>query len=226
MSPSPLRTSVTEQVFASLMEDVVSGRYAPGERLPTQRRLAEDFGVNLGSVREALKRLEQLKLVDVRHGEAMRVRDWRADGGLEVLAQAVLSAGALDPALMGAMLEARTLLLAESARLAAARATSEAAARLGEIADALAAEKGDGAQALDWAFWAELVEAADNVVFRLVTNTLRDLYFAHAERFRGLVAPELAPGYAAIAAAVTAGNGEAAARETSALAERQAAALR
>jgi GntR family transcriptional repressor for pyruvate dehydrogenase complex len=213
------RTSVPEQVFERLMEDLLSGRYAPGERLPTQRRLAEDFRVNLGSVREALKRLEQLKLVDVRHGEAMRVRDWRADGGLEVLAQAVL----LDGGQLGAILEARRTLLAEAARLAAERRSDAAADRLGAIATQLVAGEQD-ARALDWAFWAEIVEAADNLVFRLITNTIRDVYFAHAARFDGLV--EADAGYGDVARAIADRDADAAGKAAQALALRQEQRLR
>ena len=208
------RASVPEQVFDRLMEDVLSGRYAPGERLPTQRALAEDFGVNLGSVREALKRLEQLKLVDVRHGEAMRVRDWRADSGLEVLAQAVLH----DGGHLGAILEARRTLLAEAARLAAARRDDAAVARLEDIAAQLTAGEQD-ARALDWAFWAEIVDAAGNVVFRLITNTIRDVYFANAELFEGLATAD--PGYAEVAAAIRDGDAGRAADAAHALALRQ-----
>jgi GntR family transcriptional repressor for pyruvate dehydrogenase complex len=213
------RTSVSEQVFERLMEDLIGGRYAPGERLPTQRRLAEDFRVNLGSVREALKRLEQLKLVDVRHGEAMRVRDWRADGGLEVLAQAVL----LDGGQLGAILEARRTLLAEAARLAAERRSDAAADRLGAIATQLVAGEQD-ARALDWAFWAEIVEAADNLVFRLITNTIRDVYFAHAARFDGLV--EADAGYGDVARAIADRDADAAGKAAQALALRQEQRLR
>ena len=72
------------------------GRYAPGERLPTQRALAAELGVNMASVREGIKRLEQLQLVEVRHGDAMRVRDWRAHGGLDVLVHALGGGAALD----------------------------------------------------------------------------------------------------------------------------------
>ena len=42
--------------------------------------------MNMASVREAVKRLEQLGLVEARQGDAMRVRDWRDDGGLDVVA--------------------------------------------------------------------------------------------------------------------------------------------
>ena len=76
-------------MFRRLAADVLAGRHAPGERLPTQRALAAELGVNMATVREGIKRLEQLKLVEVRQGDAMRVRDWRAHGGLDVLVHAL-----------------------------------------------------------------------------------------------------------------------------------------
>src|SRR4051794_41886680 len=86
---------VAGRVFSRLVEDVLSGRYEPGEKLPTQRSLAAELDVNMASVREAVKRLEQLGLVEVRHGDAMRVTDWRASGGLDVIAHGLFAAGGL-----------------------------------------------------------------------------------------------------------------------------------
>src|SRR4051812_42408263 len=178
MAQAIRRSLVSDQVFRSLAEEILSGRYAPGEKLPTQRTLAAELGVNMASVREAVKRLEQLRLVEVRHGDAMRVRDWRAHGGLDVVAHLLFRAGALDRDTLASLLEARRLMLAEAARLAAERRSPEQAARLGELADGFAAAPDEeAAQALDFAFMTELVEAAGNVVFGLILNSIRELYF-------------------------------------------------
>src|SRR3954465_14522474 len=53
------RTSLPDQVFHRRVSGVLAGRYAPGERLPTQRALAAELGVNMASVREGIKRLAQ-----------------------------------------------------------------------------------------------------------------------------------------------------------------------
>nr|MBA3809273.1 GntR family transcriptional regulator [Solirubrobacterales bacterium] len=53
-SASITRSSVPDQVFARLREAILAGAYRPGERLPPQRALAADLGVNMASVREAL----------------------------------------------------------------------------------------------------------------------------------------------------------------------------
>lgn len=214
------RSSVPDVVFLRLREAILAGRYAPGERLPTQRALAADLQVNMASVREALKRLEQLRLVEVRHGDATRVLDWRRSGGLEALA--VL--GHMDVELATALFEARRLLLVEAARLAAERRTPAQAEQLAELAVAVAAAPDDDAALLaDWVFMAELVEAAGNLIFQLIANSVRELYLPNAAAFTALVAEreELAPHYAAAAAAIGEGDGDGAAAAVEALARAQ-----
>jgi len=216
------RVSVPDHVFARLREGILAGHHRPGERLPPQRALAADLDVNMASVRAALARLEQLRLVEVRHGDATRVLDWRRSGGLEAL---VLDGG-VGGSIAGDLFEARRLLLGEAARLAAARRTDEQAASLLELAEAVALAGDDGAALLaDWAFMAALVEAAGNLVFQLIMNSVRELYLPHADAFTALVSQraELVPLYARAAAAVGAGDGEAAAAAIDALAAVQGA---
>src|SRR4051812_84768 len=220
--------AVAERLFAQLSTEILSGRYQPGEKLPTQRRLAADLGVTMTALREALKRLERLGLVEVRHGDAMRVTDWRARGGLDVIAHVLFAAGGLDRGMLADVMEARRLMLAESARLAAERRDGEQSTRLAELAERLASAPDPAtAQALDWAFFHELVEAARNVVLLLVMNTIRDLYLQRGELFQAVVAErgELAPLYARAARAVERGQGDAAARAVEQLASAQQAAL-
>jgi DNA-binding FadR family transcriptional regulator len=220
---------VSDQVFRVLGEGILSGTYAPGEKLPTQRALAAELGVNMASVREAVKRLEQLRLVEVRHGDAMRVRDWRAHGGLDALAHVLFRAGGLDASIFGELLEARRLMLSEAARLAAGRRSADQARQLLELAERIAAsEDAATAQGLDWAFMEVLVDAAGNVVFRLIMNSIRELYLGRAELFAALASDpaELAPLYRRAARAIEAGAGGRAAAAVVKLAEAQEARLR
>src|SRR5690348_16348237 len=133
------RALVSDQVFATLLEAVLTGRYAPGEKLPTQRALAAELGVTMGSLREALKRLEQMGLVEVRHGGAVRGRDCREHGGLDVIAHLLFQSGGVGWAVLADVLEARRLMLRELGALAAQRATPAQHARLRELAEAFAA---------------------------------------------------------------------------------------
>ncbi len=220
--------AVAGRVFMQLSEEILSGRYEAGEKLPTQRTLAAELGVTMTALREALKRLEQLGLVEVRHGDAMRVTDWRARGGLDVITHVLFAAGGLDRHMLRDVLEARRLLLAESARLAAERATEDQAARLKELAANLAvAPDQAAAQAIDWAFFHDLVETAGNVVLLLVMNSIREIYLQRAELFEAVVSghDELAPLYARAASAIANGQQNAAARAVEEITRRQQDAL-
>jgi GntR family transcriptional regulator, transcriptional repressor for pyruvate dehydrogenase complex len=208
--------NASERVFADLLEAVVAGRYAAGEKLPRQRELAADLGVTLQPLREALKRLEQIGVVETRHGDATRVRDWRAHGTLDVLAH-------LGPAVIGDLLEARSLMLREMAGLAAERRDEPRGRAIAALAERFAhAQDARTAAELDFAFFTEVAEGAGNVVFLLILNGIRDVYFEHLDELP--VAADvagLAPGYAALAGAIVAGDADAARATAFALAEAQ-----
>jgi len=214
---------VSDQVFRSLLEALLAGRYEAGEKLPTQRALAADLGVTMGSLREALKRLEQMGLVEARQGDAMRVRDWREHGGLDVIAHLLFRSGGLDAGVMADVLEARGLMLRELAALAAERRDDAQARRLVELAAQVAgAPDAAAAQLVDFAFFTELAQAAGNLVFVLVLNSIRALYFAHAERLPVTAGyEELAPLYARVAGAVRDREGAGARAAVGELADRQ-----
>jgi DNA-binding FadR family transcriptional regulator len=222
------RSLVSDQVFQVLCEAILSGSYGPGEKLPSQRRLAAEFGVNMAPVREAIKRLEQLRLLEVRQGDAMRVRDWRSQGGLDMVGHLIFGAAGLHRPTLSAVMEARRAMLAEVASRAAPRRTDAQSQRISELAQEIAgAASTEAAQALDFAFFAEMVEAAGNVVYTLIMNTLSGLYFARAELFFAMVddRAELAPLYAGAALAIANNDGQSAARLVAELAALQAARL-
>jgi GntR family transcriptional repressor for pyruvate dehydrogenase complex len=214
------RSNVPEQVFRQLVAAVLDGHYEPGERLPPQRALAQDLGVNMASLREGIKRLEQLRLVEVRHGDAMRVTDWKTTAGLDVLTHAVAD----DPALTKPLFEARRLLLTEAARLAAERRTDGHVKALDNLADGVANAPDDAAaQMADLMFMATIIDASDNLVFSLILNSIRELYLSQLERFRPLVADrdELIPLYRRAAKAIADGSATRAATAIERLAAEQ-----
>lgn len=64
---------VTEEIIESLRQDIALGRLATGDRLPTERDLAKHFGVSQPTIRESIRVLEAMGLVDVRHGSGAYV---------------------------------------------------------------------------------------------------------------------------------------------------------
>jgi DNA-binding FadR family transcriptional regulator len=98
------RRSVPEDVFEQIVAEVLSGDMAPGAALPSERRLAEVLGVSRPAVREAIKRLTEAGLVEVRQGDATTVRDFRRHAGLDLLPRLLIRAGDVDVSVVRSIL--------------------------------------------------------------------------------------------------------------------------
>jgi len=73
------RSRLHEEIVTVIQKQIMSGRIAAGDKLPTERELAENFQVNRATVREALRKLENLDLVEIRHGDGLYVKIiWKA----------------------------------------------------------------------------------------------------------------------------------------------------
>jgi GntR family hexuronate regulon transcriptional repressor len=75
MSAIPDSRKLYQQVASAIMASILSGKYAPGERLPSERDLATAFGVSRPTIREAMISLEIRGLAEVRHGSGIYVSD-------------------------------------------------------------------------------------------------------------------------------------------------------
>jgi len=76
-----LKRVIQDQVKQFIMDQHLK----PGDLLPPEGQLANDLGVSRGSVREAIKSLESLGIVEARHGEGVRVREFNFDSVLDFL---------------------------------------------------------------------------------------------------------------------------------------------
>src|SRR5258708_21557020 len=124
------RRSVPEDVFEQIVAEVLSGDMAPGAALPSERRLAEVLRVSRPAVREAIKRLTEAGLVEVRQGDATTVRDFRRHAGLDLLPRLLIREGELDFSVVRSILETRLHNGLKVAELAARRRRPELAALL------------------------------------------------------------------------------------------------
>jgi GntR family transcriptional regulator, transcriptional repressor for pyruvate dehydrogenase complex len=126
--------SVTTQAIENIRAMIVDGRLAPGDRLPPEQELAELLGVSRGSLREAVRALSQINVLDVRRGDGTYVRSLEPSDLLSGLFFAIelLQARGLDE-----VLEVRRLLFPPAAGLAAQRATEEQLAAMRSVIEQL-----------------------------------------------------------------------------------------
>lgn len=203
------RRSVPEDVFDQIITDVLSGEMRPGETLPSERRLAEVLGVSRPTIREALKRLSAAGLIEVRQGDATTVRDFRRTAGLDLLPRLLIRNGELDVAVVRSILETRLHNGPKVAELAAQRRGPGLSEQLNAAVRALEGEADPvAAQRYALDFWDHIVDGADSIAFRLMSNTLRATYEPALPALATMMAGEVGrvDAYRAIAEAVLAGD--------------------
>ncbi|HTU15438.1 MAG TPA: GntR family transcriptional regulator [Solirubrobacterales bacterium] len=200
---------VSRRVHETLRRDILDGKLEIGAPLPSERSLAEQFGVNRHAIREALKRLEQAGLIRITHGGATRVLDWRDTGGLQVLLD--LLDDTFDPPseIARSVIEMRASIGVDAARHCVGRASEEQRLAVRDFAFAAADLVGAGDdEALDLAFatlWQAIVIGSGNIAYRLSLNSLMQALAANgdlADRIR----PEDSDGIRALGEAIARGD--------------------
>lgn len=173
------KKSLADAVFEQLREEIVTGRMEPGEALPAERMLSDMLGVNRGAVREALKRLEQARLVTIQQGGSTRVLDFKETAGTDLLAALLMRTdGSIDTKVARSVMEMRSAIAADIARLSARRASAEVIEQLQSLLEQMQQQRKDlpQLQLLSMEFWKILVKGSDNVAYQLAINSLEESY--------------------------------------------------
>ncbi|MFI1012078.1 FadR/GntR family transcriptional regulator [Streptomyces sp. NPDC020965] len=207
---SPRRSGLTDQVIAQLRNQITSGEWPVGTRIPTEPELVEQLGVARNTVREAVRALAHNGLLDIRQGS-----------GTYVLATSEL-AGVMHRRFSGAaplhVAEVRSTLESSAARLAALRRTDRDLRQLDTLLarrdDAWSSGDAERFVAADLTFHLAVVAASHNDVLGELYADLGDLL---RDWVRDDVGDELRPGqhmdHGRLVEAIRAGDGEAAAAE-------------
>jgi GntR family transcriptional repressor for pyruvate dehydrogenase complex len=166
---------MSAEIARHLVDYLLSGAVAPGSRLPSERQLAEAFGVGRSAVREALAALSLIGLIEIRHGDGTYLK--RADSPL--LPQMVEWGLLLGEQHTNDLIEARQRIEVVVAGLAAERRSDADLAALEACLDRMAAQAELREVAAfvdaDVEFHLVLAEAAGNSALRDVLNSIQSL---------------------------------------------------
>ncbi|MGZ5713854.1 MAG: FadR/GntR family transcriptional regulator [Caldimonas sp.] len=161
-APPLVAERLSDRLAARLGDEIDAGRLRPGDRLPTEQRLADAHGVSRTVVREAVHQLKSRGLVRSRQGSGVYVTAAPSGGALTLDLSLISS---IEDVLR--VREVRRALEAETAALAAERASRLQVAALRRALRAIdrsAAEGRDGVEE-DLAFHRLLAQAAGNPHF-------------------------------------------------------------
>jgi len=173
-------SSIAEQIRAA----IIGGKLKEGERLPPERELAEQFGVSRVTVRDALRALEAMGLIEVRVGA-------RGGAFVTVPSGSVMGQTMSDMMMMQALtpddiVEARLVVELGTVTLACARATDEDIERMRQLAERAKRQikAKTYTRELSWDFHALLAEMAHNVALEGLTSSFRSTLSMHPVRTR------------------------------------------
>jgi len=179
------KTRVSEDIVAQLKGLIAEGKLHSGDQLPSERDLSEQFKVSRASVREAIRALESMGLLEARQGHGTYVAT-----SVEALVQPLAHAIAREENALLDLFEVRRLLEPHLAALAAERASPQELEELEEILERQAQQvaEGETGAELDTAFHSALARAAKNTLLLRLNDTLVECL--RDSRRRSLETPE------------------------------------
>lgn len=173
MDLTPIKSKrIYEEIVLQVNRLIAEGKLKPGDRLMAERELADRFQVSRASVREAIRTLEMLGIIDIRPGEGTFIRETETDEIIRPLAMflAVERCSALD------MFEVRRVFETATASLAAERATQEELDQiqftLENMKERLNLQDPEKGEEFDAAFHYAVAEAAHNTLLTRLFKTV------------------------------------------------------
>ena len=171
--------TVVDQIIDIIKDALIRGELSPGQKLPSEQELARQLGVGRSAVREALKVLQAIGVVESRRGSGTYIVDAPSGRLLNPLAFAIM----LGTDVSSELIELRVMIEIGYCELAASQATDddweliESAAKAMEngAKDKLGHEK---LAHLDLAFHYAILDATHNPLVQKIGRTVEELFFS------------------------------------------------
>lgn len=167
------KQTVTENIVQQIKKMIETGEFKIGEKLPSERELVQTLSVSRIAVREAIKGLAALNLVEVRPGEGTFVKAVTSKEFVDSFDYTLL----LERSTFRELLETRRFLEVELAGLAAERATPEDLDAMKKSLEAMKEDLSLGRDYLesDVSFHNAIIEASGNNILNELLNNIADL---------------------------------------------------
>jgi DNA-binding FadR family transcriptional regulator len=177
---------VSDRILSFFKEQFAGGQLVAGDRLLPERELAQRLGVSRPTLREVMRAMALLGVIEIRPGQKAVVTSPKAD----VLGEFFGVLLSMQPSIYEHVLEARIAIECQAARLACANAQAADLERLHHCLEtilATASQEEAGADA-DFAFHAALVLASHNEVLRFIHDAIASLVRrSHQERRKAVI---------------------------------------
>ena len=167
-----MRTTIVDEIVDEMSGQILRGEFDVGQKLPSYRSLAQQFDVTLPTAQRVVDRLQELRLVEVRHGSGARVLDARESTGAGMIPawiMAYVDVPDTSAQILADFLGMRRVLAAELVVSLRGRDLSKVRERIAELAVA------DEPAPADLRVVRAILEVAGNLAYTSVFNTLATL---------------------------------------------------
>ena len=178
----PRRKTLSRDIAEILTRRITSGQYEVGSKMPTERLLSIEFGVNRHAVREALKRLEAIGLIRIKHGAGIFIERINFTAGVEVFDSLLTNEdGSVNKSFLRDVLEFRRQMITTIVQLAVQRRKARELGKICRLIDDLTFVQGkyeaDEEARITLELFEAITVASHNGVYMLVHNTLSRMFW-------------------------------------------------
>lgn len=176
------KNTVAAQVINQLTDLIRNGHLKPGDKLPSERIMAEELGVSRPPLRESLRALEYAGVIETRYGDGIYVKSTDFPSAINPLISRLLNQYSLEE-----MIEMRKIIETAVVRLAVERASEEDVETLREIQKKTGECLDDIAQfsECDFAFHSAIAESTRNSLLYNTVQTMRKMMHEFNEELLG-----------------------------------------
>jgi GntR family transcriptional repressor for pyruvate dehydrogenase complex len=207
-----MKQNLSETIFNQLKTEIIQGVYSIGSRFPSERVLAERYKVSRVTIRDAVRKLAQMGLVEKRPHSGTFVCEYESEASLDLLVQIMQTREAVDSEMLVSLMEFRLLTEVFASRQAAERITEEAVDRLTQILRDIENHISDPnyLSRADYKLHYAIIELSGNGIIRLMFNSFKPIYQYHTDFFYALpnTGTDSLCFHQKLVAAVTAGDSE------------------
>jgi GntR family transcriptional regulator, transcriptional repressor for pyruvate dehydrogenase complex len=184
----PLKAKSLKEEFIERFEHLIlSGMFKIGEKLPSERYLAEHMKISRPVVHEGLVELASKGLITMIPRKGSIVNDYRKEGSIELLTTLInYHEGDIEPQIMNSLLQMRLLFETEVARLAGENRNEDNIKELEAIIDEenkVNTENIEEVADVDFRFHHTVAMVSGNIIYPLMINSFKEIYKNLLRRF-------------------------------------------
>ncbi len=170
------KSRLHEEIVSQIQNRIIRGELVAGEKLPSERELAGSLDVNRATLREALKKLELLGLIDIRHGDGIYVKNYLESGHIELIKVLLSTDNKINVDVLKSILDIRKIVMPEMAKEAASHRTEKDLQRFIDCIDS----KEHTLLEKDLIVHHLIARASKNILSNFILNFFNDLFRTYA----------------------------------------------